>query len=75
MKSEWVPTIEWLNSGKILFPPHVLSVDLTEISYEECIFVTGLASVMIDTFDPLLQSSPDKLLGQIPAIVFNVRDL
>ena len=68
-------TIERLDSGKILLPPHMLSIDLAEISYEESIFVAGLAGVMIDTIDPLLQSSPDELLGQIPAIVFHIRDL
>ena len=74
MLVQWL-TIKWSNARQILLPPHVLSVDLAEISYEESIFIARLAVLMIDTFDPLLQSSPNKLLGGSCAIDFSILSL
>ena len=49
-------TVEWLDSWEVQLPSHVLSIDLAEISYEERVFVAGLADIMIDVLDPFLQS-------------------
>jgi hypothetical protein len=49
-------TIKRLDSWQILLPSHVLPIDLAEISYEESIFVAGLAGFMIDVLESLLQS-------------------
>lgn len=74
-------TIEWLDSGQVHLPTHVLSVDLAEISYEESIFVAGLAGIMIDGLNSLLQSFSNEFLWIVHAIVivipalFNIRTL
>ena len=48
----------------------MLSIDLAEISYEERVFISRLAVLMIDIRNPLLQSIPDQLLGVVRAIEF-----
>jgi hypothetical protein len=74
-------TIERLDSRQIQLPPHMLPIDLAEISYEECIFVSWLADVMIDAFDPSLQSFSNQPLRCVHAMVvmfiemFNIRTL
>ena len=50
----------------------MLSIDLAEISYEERVFISRLAVLMIDIHNPLLQSISDQLLGVVRAIEFNV---
>ena len=62
-------TIERLDSGKILFPAHMLPVDLAEISYEEGVFFTCLAGIMIDTFDPFPQSVSNQFLGVVHSML------
>lgn len=56
------PTIERLDARQIQLPAHVLSVDLTEVGYEEGIFLARVAGIVIDSLDALLQSIPDELL-------------
>jgi hypothetical protein len=70
-------TIMWLDSGEVQLPSHMLSIDLAEISYEECIFIAWLADIMINTFNSLLQSSPDQLFWGtcVDAIELKVRAL
>jgi hypothetical protein len=51
--------IEWFDSGQMTLPSHVLSIDLAEISDEEGVFLARLADIMIDAFNPLLQSISD----------------
>jgi len=46
----------------------MLSIDLAEISYEECVFIARLATIVIDIFNPLIQSSPNQLFRDIRAI-------
>ena len=57
----------------------MLSIDLAEISYEESIFVTGLAGIVIDSLNSLLQSVSDEFLWVVRAmiivVIFNVRTL
>ena len=64
-------TIERLDSREIQLPPHMLPIDLAEISYEERVFLARLADIMIDTFDPFLQSFSNQLLRIIYAIVIS----
>ena len=64
-------TIERLDSREIQLPPHMLPIDLAEISYEERVFLARLADIMIDTFDPFLQIFSNQLLGIIHAIVIS----
>ena len=49
----------------------MLPIDLAEISYEERVFLARLADIMIDTFDPFLQSFSNQLLRIIYAIVIS----
>jgi multisubunit Na+/H+ antiporter MnhC subunit len=49
----------------------MLPIDLAEISYEERVFLSRLADIMINTFDPFLQSFSNQLLGIIHAIVIS----
>jgi len=58
----------------------VLSIDLAEISNEESILVAGLAGIMIDSLNSLLQSFSNEFLGVVRAMVdavdlFNIRTL
>jgi hypothetical protein len=64
-------TIERLDSRQIQLPPHMLPINLAEISYEERVFLARLADIMIDTFDPFLQSFSNQLLGIIHAIIIS----
>jgi hypothetical protein len=64
-------TIERLDSRQIQLPPHMLPIDLAEIGYEERVFFARLADIMIDTFDPFLQSFSNQLLRIIHAIVIS----
>lgn len=50
----------------------MLSIDLAEISDEECIFITRLAAVMIDTLNHLLQSISNQLFRVLNAIMFDM---
>jgi hypothetical protein len=49
----------------------MLPIDLAEVGYEERVFFAGLADIMIDTFDPFVQSFSNQLLGIIHAIVIS----
>lgn len=62
-------TVEWLDSWEVQLPSHMLSIDLSQISYKERVFVAGLADIRIDVLDPFLQSISNQLFGDIHAIV------
>ncbi len=66
-------TIEWLDPGQVQLPPHMLAVDLAEISYEERVFVAWCAQFMIDTLYPLPHSVPNQLFCKAHAIVLEIR--
>ncbi len=55
----------------------MLPIDLAEISDEEGIFLAGLASIMIDILNSLLQSFANEFLRIVHAmiIVFNIGTL
>ena len=61
----------WLNTGQILLPSQVLTVDLAQISDEESILVADVTDVVVDSLDTALQSSANELLGFSHAMVVN----
>lgn len=68
-------TIKRFHPGKVQLPSHMLSIDLAEISHEECIFIARLAILMIDILNPLLQSILNQFLRVTRAVVLNIRIL
>lgn len=56
-------TIVRLDTLEILLPTQVLTVDLAHIGDEEGILITGVAGVVVDALDALLQGTTNHLLS------------
>lgn len=64
-----VLTIVWLHTSEVLLPAEVLAVDLAHVGDEESILISGLARVLINALDALLQGLTNHLLGnRLPAV-------
>lgn len=66
-------TIERLHTGKVLLPAHVLAIDLAEIAYKKGVFISRLASFMVDTLNAPAESITNHLLGNDGAIVIGLQ--
>lgn len=65
-------TIEGPNAGQVLLPAHMLAIDVTEVSDEEGVFVTGLAHFMVDGLHTAVEGVANHLLGNGGAIVVDI---
>lgn len=54
--------IEGLDAGQVLLPAEMLAVNLTKVCYEEGIFFTGVAELMVNGPHALVEGLTDQLL-------------